>query len=67
MLFRSANNGGTVTGNVIISQNVTAGNVIVSSGGQLVFPDGTRQNTAASGSGGGGGSSALATLAFLNS
>ena len=47
-----ANNGGTVTGNVIISQNVTAGNVIVSSGGQLVFPDGTRQNTAASGSGG---------------
>jgi len=46
-----ANNGGTVTGNVTVTVNITSGNVIVSAGGQLVFPDGTRQNTAASGTG----------------
>jgi hypothetical protein len=51
----NANTGGTITGNVIISANLTASNIASQS--YVQFGDGTKQFTANAGSGGGSSSS----------
>ena len=48
----NANTGGTITGNVIISANLTASNVTTQT--YIQFGDGTKQYTANAGTGGGG-------------
>jgi hypothetical protein len=56
----NANTGGTITGNVTISANLTASNVATQT--YIQFGDGTKQYTANSGSGGGSTSNSFATI-----